>query len=173
MSDDHKEEPMIRFGGEWIPAHEIWNKMETANVVANAIDRFNTHFPYLSSPETRKVVPLVRQRLKDIELRMPSKETGLPNLGPVAADLLTQQSPEDTLRVLQQQHGIKLEMQQLVQLAGEAAYVAALTREADEYEANRILPEQTASLWNDIRRPAPGGGLWNAAKVNDLLNHRG
>ena len=54
-------------------------------------------------------------------------------------------------------------------LAGDAAYRAALSREATEYELNRISPQQAADLWNDLGRPAPGGGLWNAAKVQALL----
>lgn len=168
MTDDKPEDPMIRFGGEWTPAHEVWKKMETATVVADAIQRFNERFPNLSTNETRKVVPLVRQRLKDIELRMPSPSGELPDLGPIAADLLASFSPEDALEALQERCGVQLDMQQMVQLAGQA-YVAALSREAGEYEANRILPEQTAQLWNDSGRPAPGGGLWTANKVADLL----
>lgn len=171
MSKDDKEDPMIRFGGEWTPAHEVWKKMETANVVAAAIDRFNTGFPHLSSDETRQVVPLVRQRLKDIELRMPSKSPGVSDLGPIAADLLSTQSPEEVLETLQEGHDAAIDTQQLIQLAGEQAYTDALTREAEENEANGILPEQTARLWNDNGRPAPCGGLWTVDKVNKLLNH--
>jgi len=169
MSEDDSEDPMIRFGGEWTPAHEVWKKMETATVVADAIDRFNDEFPQLSSAETRNVVPLVRQRLKDVELRMPLRDTGLPDLGPVAIDLLASRSPEDALEALQDDYGVKLDTQQLVQLAGIPAYVDALRREASEYAANGISPEQTAQLWNDFGRPAPGGGLWSATKIAQLL----
>lgn len=169
MADDKPENPMIRFGGEWTPAHEVWKKMETATVVADAIQRFNERFPELSTNETRKVVPLVRQRLHDIELRMPSRSGELPDLGPIAADLLGRLSPEDALIALQERSGVQLDMQHLVQLAGQS-YVGALTREATEFEANRVLPEQTAELWNDSGRPVPGGGLWTAGKVNHLLH---
>jgi hypothetical protein len=173
MPDDDSEDPMIRFGGEWTPAHEVWKKMETATVVADAIDRFNEGFPHLSSAETRDVVPLVRKRLKEIELRMPSRDSGLPDLGPVALDLLASHSPEDTLDVLQNDYGVKLGVQQLIQLAGVPAYVDALKREASDYASNGISAEQTGQLWNDIGRPAPGGGLWNAAKVSRLLGGGG
>ena len=71
--DEPQEQPTIRFGDDWLPAHEAWGKLETANAVADTIDRFNERFPQLASRETRDVVPLVRQRLKDIELRMPEK----------------------------------------------------------------------------------------------------
>jgi hypothetical protein len=169
MADDKPEAPMIRFGGEWTPAHEVWKKMETAIVVADAIQRFNERFPELSTDETRTVVPLVRQRLKEIELRMPSRSGELPDLGPIAADLLDSFPPEDALEALQDRCGIQLDMQHMVQLAGQA-YMAALSREASEYEANQILPEQTAQLWNNCGRPAPSGGLWTAHKVADLLD---
>ena len=48
-----------------------------------------------------------------------------------------------------------------------------VVREATEFEANRVLPEQTAELWNDSGRPAPGGGLWTAGKVSHLLHGKG
>ena len=34
---------------------------------------------------------------------------------------------------------------------------------------NRISAEQTAQLWNDAGRPAPGGGLWSSKKIAVLL----
>lgn len=169
---DKPADPMIRFGGEWTPAHEVWKKMETATVVAAAIQRFNEHFPNLSTDETRAVVPLVQKRLKNIELRMPPRDGGLPDLGPVVNALLDEHTPEGALEALRERHGVQLELQHLIQLAGQA-YVEALNREATEFEANRVLPEQTAELWNDTGRPAPGGGLWTAAKVNRLLHSKG
>lgn len=168
MSQDTDDAPMIRFGGEWIPAHEVWKKMETANVVVDAIARFNEHFPHLSSADTRNVVPLVRQRLKDVELRMPRKSE-LPDLGVVAAELLAAMSPEDVIDVLSEKHGAAISLSQLVQLVGDQAYREALQREAREFEMNLISPDQTAQLWNDAARPAPGGGLWTTRKVAELL----
>jgi hypothetical protein len=171
MSDDDFEDPMIRFGGRWVPAHEVWKKMETATVVNEAIERFNLGFPKLSSTETRKVVPLVRQRLKNIELRMPAKDAEKASLKPLITDLLDKQTPEDALDILEHEHGVKISMEQLVKLAGERKYVDSLTHEAEVYEENRISPEQTAQLWNDSGRPAPGGGLWTPEKVKRLLSH--
>ena len=162
---------MIRFGGRWIPAHEVWEKMETASVVAEAIERFNIRFPNLSSTETRKVVPLVRQRLKNIELRMPAKDSEKANLTPIITRLLATQTPEDTLDLLEHEHGVKLSMEQLVKLAGDGPYVGSLVREAEVYKENRISAEQTAQLWNDSGRPAPGSGLWTTEKVEKLLGH--
>lgn len=162
-------EPMIRFGGKWIPAHDLWKKMETANVIADAIERFNTKFPHLSSSHSRDVVPLVRQRLKDIDLRMP-EELSEPDIGEITVALLESTSPEGVITVLNNQYGTRIDIGELMQLAGEQAYASALVREAGEHVRNQISHEQTAELWNDAARPVPGGGLWSAKKVQDLLD---
>jgi hypothetical protein len=163
---------MIRFGGDWMPAHDVWKKMETANVVVDAIDHFNTSFPNLASAETRDVVPLVKQRLKDIELRIPVKYKR-PDLGPVAAELLDAMSPEEAIEVLAEKHDAQIDLMQLIQLAGEKCYVKAMYREAAEYALNLISADQTAQLWNDLARPAPGGGLWTGKKITALLDAGG
>ena len=165
----HPDQPMIRFGDEWLPAHEVWNKMETANVGVDAIHRFNEQFPHLASADTRSVVPLVRQRLKDIQLWMP-QEAELPNLQDVATSLLKSMSPEEAIADLADNHGTRLDMRQLIRLAGDQAYLEALGREAAEYVVNQISPDQMAQLWNDAGRPAPGGGLWSEKKVGALLS---
>lgn len=171
-ADEQDEQPMIRFGGDWIPAHDVWKKMETANVVVDAIDHFNTSFPHLSSDDTRDVVPLVKQRLKDIELRIPVKYKQ-PDLAPVAAELLDSMSPEDAIEVLAEKHDVQMDLMQLIQLAGEKCYVKAMYREATEYRLNLISTDQTARLWNDLARPAPGGGLWTGKKITALLDNNG
>jgi len=165
-------EPMIRFGGEWIPAHDLWKKMETVNVIADAIERFNAEYPHLSSAQSRDVIPLVRQRLKDIDLRMPDEVPQL-DLGEVTNGLLETMSPEDVIMVLRDQYDAQMDLNGLIQLAGEEAYVSAVRREAQEHVLNLVSPEQTAELWNDAARPPPGGGLWTAKKVQDLLDQAG
>ena len=165
-------EPVIRFGGEWIPAHDLWEKMATTNAIANVIERFNKEFPHLSSSHSRDVVPLVRQRLKDIDLRMPD-EDAQPDLGEVVIGLLESMSPEQAITILRDQYDTEMDIGELMNLAGEEAYVSALLREARKYSVNQISPEQTAELWNDAGRPTPGGGLWTAKKVQDLLDQAG
>jgi len=167
-TDNDQDEPTIRFGNEWIPARDAWKKMETATVVVEAIDRFNENFPHLSTPDTRDVVPLVRQRLKDIQLKMPDRAEG-PDVAAEAAALLESLPPEDVVDALTEKHGLELDLMQLVQMVSDAPYLRALAREAAEFRLNLISPDQTAQLWNDARRPAPGGGLWTAQKVHDLL----
>lgn len=172
MSDNKARDPAIHFGGQWRPAHEVWKKMETANVVADTIERFNRRFPDLSTALTREIVPLVRNRLKNIELRMPEKAAGVTDLGKVAADLLHEHPPEEVIGVLQAQYHAKVDIMRLVRLTGEQPYVDALLREALVYESNRIPPEQMAELWNAAGRPPPGGGLWTGKKISALLNRR-
>jgi hypothetical protein len=166
--DEPQEQPLIRFGDQWLPAHQVWSKMETASVVADAIARFNERFPQLASAETRNVVPLVRQRLNDIELRMPEKAAP-PDHAATAAALLGAMAPEAVIETLADRHGLALDLKQLVQLAGEKPYAGALQREARILELNRISPEQVAQLWNDAGRPVPGGGLWNAQRIGAML----
>jgi len=162
-------EPMIRFGTKWVPAHDLWKKMETVNVIADAIEHFNTEFPHLSSSHSRDVVPLVRQRLKDIDLRMPD-EAPETDLGEVTSGLLETLPPERVIMVLRDQFNAEVDINGLIQLAGEEAYVSALQREGKEHALNLVSPEQTAKLWNDAARPLPGGGLWTAKKVEDLMD---
>jgi len=161
---DHDEDAMIQFGGEWLPAEDVRKKMQTTTMVVDAIDRFNGEFPHLATASTREVVPLVRQRLKEIKLRMPYPGQQQ-DLAEYAAGLLAILSPEDVIDSLAERHGEHLDMMQLIQLAGEQPYLLALSREAAELEQNMVSPEQTSQLWNDLARPAPGGGLWNADKV--------
>ena len=168
--EDEPEEPMIRFGGEWMPAHDVWKKMETATVVTDTIDRFNIGFPDLASADTRNVVPLVRQRLKDIQLRMPTSNAESIDFGPIASELLDVMAPEDALEVLKEKHGMELDLGQLILLVGEEKYLGSLAREAKEYELNRLSPKQTAQLWNEAGRASPGGGLWSEEKIKKLLD---
>lgn len=151
-----------------MPAHEVWSKIETLQSVATAIERFNEEFPDLATLTTREVVPIVRDRLKQVRLRMPGREAPANNQA-VASGLLQTLSPEQVVERLQEDHGLQIDLAQLVQLVGEHPYRNALQREALELHKNRISAEQMAELWNDARRPVPGGGLWSAVKVEHLL----
>ena len=166
MSD---ETPKVLFAGEWIPAHEVWKKMETATVAADVIDSFNQKFPHLASEFTEETVRKVRKRLGDIELVMPKKAEKPDDHADEAARLLQEMPPEDVLDHLAREFNQEMSLEQLISLVGEAEYKGSLCREAAEYEQNRILPEQTAQIWNEMHRPVPGGGLWNAFKVRELL----
>ena len=163
---------MVRFAGHWLPAHAVWNKLETATEVMEAIHRFNEHFPGLASASTREVVPRVRRRLREIALRLPARPRPV-DRGAIAAALLARTTPEEALRVLAEAHGMTLEMRELIQLAGEAAYCGALRREALQLRDNQVSADQAMRLWNSAGRPAPGGGLWTARKIDALLDAPG
>jgi len=175
MSDttdpEGKARAMVRIGSGWIPAHQLWAKIGTMTAVLEIIDRFNQRHPELASAATRDVVRVVRQRLKAIDLRIPGRRPP-DDLGAIAADLLAAGPPEDALDVLAERHGVQLDMRQLIQLAGEQAYAGAVARESVEFSHNQISPEQTARLWNEAGRPAPGGGLWSKQKIEALLREK-
>jgi len=158
------QQPKIRFGGNWIPAHDLWKKMETVTAVMQKIDRFNRKFPELDSADTRDVVPLVRQRLKEIELQMP-RNANFSDLTNAAAELLGSLTLEEAIDALAEQHGTRVDVQQLIRLAGEKPYLQSLAREAHEPRQNKVSPEQMAQLWNDLARPAPGGACRPARKL--------
>jgi hypothetical protein len=166
MNSDRENDAdaMIQFGGEWLPACDARERIDTANAAIDAIDRFNNAFPRLATASTREVVPLVRQRLSGIKLRLryPGE---LQDLAQLASDLLHSLSPEHVLESLAERRGEQLDITQLIQLTGEQPYLLALRREAAELDQNRVSPEQTAQLWNELARPAPGGGRWNARQV--------
>lgn len=168
-SDSTEQEPEIRFGGRWIPAHMAWKKMESANFVVEHIDAFNQNYPHLATSTTRKIVPEVRERLRNFQLRVPKTQELTP-LEQVARELLETMSPEEVIEQIAQQRGESLNLVSLLTLVGEKSYATALCREAAEYASNRILPDQTAQLFNEMGRPAPGGGLWSKRKIERLLN---
>lgn len=169
---DAPQEPLIRLGEYWIPAHMAWKKMETASVVADVIDHYNTHFPHLASQLTLSTVPLVRKRLKDVQLRI-RKPVEQVDVGSIAQALLEEMAPEDVLDELLSAHKQELNLRELIALAGEEPYLRSLQREATDYLANQITPDQTAQIWNEMERPPPGGGLWSQRKVERLIDGKG
>lgn len=162
-------EPQIWFGGRWIPAHQAWARMEFATDIVNSIERFNQHHPKLSTQNTLEVVPLVRQRLREISLRLPEKGAEPIDPRTLLAELLEKISPEDAIVELRRRTGQAIDLRELISLAGDAAYIGALTREAEDFRSNSISPEQTAQIWNESGRPLPGGGLWSGKRIEEML----
>lgn len=167
MTDD--ENPRIRVSSEWIPAHQAWSKFETASNAAETIERFNQRWPELASDATRTIVPKVRKQLKAIELMMPKRKPILPDLGEKATELLAVLGPEQTIEAIKDEYGHELDLQALVTIAGMPAYTTSLRNELLELRRNKITSQQTATLWNELGRPAAGGGQWTANKVDDLF----
>lgn len=167
-----QDEPLIRLGEYWIPAHMAWKKMEAASIVADVIDHYNTHFPHLANKLTLSTVPLVRKRLKEVQLRI-SKPAEQIDVGSIAGALLDQMAPEDVLDELLRAHKQELNLRELIAAAGEEPYLRSLQREAMDYLANQISADQTALIWNEMQRPPPGGGLWTQRKVERLIDGEG
>lgn len=65
-----KRIPKIRVGDHWIPAHRVWNVVETITTAADLVEKFNEERPTLSTAMTREVVATVRGRIRDMELSM-------------------------------------------------------------------------------------------------------
>jgi len=160
---------MVQFAGEWIPAHEAWDKMEVVTTVVETIERFNENHPELATDATRAVVPEVRRRLASIELVMPKKPQKAKELRGKALSLLEHSSPEEAVDQLQDEFSGELNLQTLIAMAGMPAYLGALKREMKVLRENKISPDQAATLWNDIHRVAAGGGSWTGRKVEMLM----
>lgn len=164
------ENPKIRFNSDWIPTHQAWSKLETAMSLAGYIEQFNERWPSLATDQTRTIVPKVRKQLKSIELVMPEPtKTDMPDMGETAAQLLEQFNPEETIQRLREDFGQALDLQALIAVVGLPAYCRSLANEVQEFRRNKISPEQTATLWNELGRPTIGGGTWTAGKVDSLL----
>jgi len=163
----HEQGPKVRLGGTWLPAHDVWRKIETVAAVVDVIEHFNAEFAHLATAETLDVVPCVRRRLDDIEQRMPNTD-GQGALAKYAARLLATLPPEQVIETLATHKGVQMDHAFLAQLAGENHYDEALQRDARVLESHKVSAEQTARLWDDLGRPAPNGRSWRATDVEDL-----
>ena len=158
-------EPKILFDGQWIPAHQAWRKLEVATQAAETLERFNREFPHLATSETQAVVEEVKRRMRNIELLMPKRPSHPQEMHHRAQELLQQLGLEETLDILNAEFASDLDLRTLLTLIGQRTYLTALQSEVADLRQNKISDEQTAALWNDSHRPAPGGGLWTATKV--------
>ena len=168
MSSD--DEPKVRYGDGWIPAHEAWQKTEVLHTAIDQIERYNRNRPELATALTKKSVPAMRKRLQEIEVHMPPRPRKTPELAGIAARLLARSPAEEVLKTLAAEHDCETDMSGLLYLVGEERYTQALQREAAELTASYISHEQIAELWNDTQRPAPGGGRWNPEKIAALID---
>ncbi len=164
---EYEQEPKVRLGDAWLPAHLVWRKIETAASVIDVIEHFNAEFAHLATAKTRDLVPSVRRRLEEIQQRMPNAD-GQGALAEYAAHLLTRLLPEQVIETLVTDKGVQLNQAFLIQLAGKNHYREALQRDATELESHKVTAEQTARLWDDLGRPAPNGRSWRAADIEEL-----
>lgn len=167
MSDDLA--PKILFAGTWLPAHEVWSKLEAVSTTADVLDRLNNDYPDLASDYTRSTVAQIRRQLHAVEVRMPHRIDQLPLMRERALALLQSEPPEAVVTVLEAEFGTAANIQGLLALTGVEPYLESLRRELAILQRNKVTPEQTAGLWNELQRLAPGGGLWTARKIQELL----
>ena len=154
---------------------------------ANQLDRLNQTYPNLASDFTRDTVeefrriPITLQQTYEKETHNTSssaqefaKETANSNQGDqklieTAQELLAIHSFDDVLEIIQTEHGVTLNLTQLVNLVGNNIYIVALRREAHEFQANAISLPQIAQLWSDLERPPIGDTGWTATSVSMIL----
>lgn len=77
-----KKIPKVRIGDAWVPAHRIWNVVETITTAADLVEKFNETRAPLTTAMTREVVAKVRVRIRDMELQMGGED----DLPPAAAE---------------------------------------------------------------------------------------
>lgn len=154
---------------------------------ADQLDRLNQTYPNLASEFTRDTVeefrrlPITLQQTHDKETHSTSstkqefteEEThsneGDQKLIETAQELLAIHSFDDVLDILQTEHGVTLNLAQLVNLVGNNIYLVALRREAHEFQSNAISIPQIAQLWSDLERPPIGDSTWTASSVSMIL----
>jgi len=154
---------------------------------ANHLDRLNQAYPNLASDFTRDAVekfrraPITLQQThekeghdtitgkQDFTGKRPSPHHSDQKLIETAQELLAIHSFEDVLEILQTEHGVTLNLAQLVNLVGNNTYIVALRREANEFQSNAISLPQIAQLWSDLERPPIGDSGWTATSVSLIL----
>ena len=65
-----KKIPQVRVGNSWVPAHRVWNVVESINTAADLVEKFNENRPELSTPATLEAVGKVRTRIRAMEFAM-------------------------------------------------------------------------------------------------------
>jgi hypothetical protein len=86
-----------------------------------------------------------------------------------AKQLLAAMPLEDAIRMLEEEYGEAISIRDLIEMVGAEVYEEALQREAREFQANMISPDQIALLWNESGIIRPSGGMWTEHDIQALL----
>lgn len=146
--------------------------IEVAREAVTQLRRLTKDFPHLSTRHVKfaietwneemfrkgEIIWLEKERKKLVRSAMESR----------AEELLEEHHVDDVLDILNTEFSREMDFHALIDLGGREKYIAALRREAIELKMNSISPEQTAELWNSVRKPAVGGDRWNATAVSVL-----
>ncbi|MGD2117758.1 MAG: hypothetical protein PVG66_05320 [Chromatiales bacterium] len=169
MTED-KKQTVVKIAGVDVPVHLVWKKIEAINTANDLLERLNHDFPHLASEFTRGIPPVVRDRIKkSIGDLQPPQQVDEDIVG-FLKDKIGEYSPEETVDLLMQEKGIEITLSDLVYYIGRENYIEVMRREAELFKTNMILPEQTASVWNEMQRPAPGKARWTKGDVEMLLD---
>jgi len=161
--------PLVKFGNEWIPTHLIWKKMDAMNVALDVLDKFNNKYPHLSSNITVSTISIVKNRMKNMTFSVSEKTSNKDTILDDTLKILETNSIEDTLVILRKKKGIDVDAKGLIQFIGQDKYLQILQKDIQELTHNMISADQIAEVWNELKRPPPGGGFWTEGKVKQTL----
>lgn len=169
MSEEQTD-TVIRIAGIDVPIHLAWDKIEVLNTSADVLEQLNEKYPHLATEFSHEVIPLIRKRISDCigDVKPPpAKEAHLVEylLEKLEADV----DPVDIIDLAHREKNIEMTLEDLVYLVGEKPYMAALTRQANIFNENKLSPDQISSLWNDVHLPAPGKQHWTPKDIEIIL----
>lgn len=170
MIEQQSLKTFIKIAGMDIPVHLAWKKIEVLNTAADHLDRLNEEYPHLSTKFSCEILPIVRQRLRDSVSDVAAPKRIDDNYIDFLKEQIKSQSPEDCIDNLRSAYNVDINLSDLIYHVGEDNYIDAMIREAELYRDNKISPDQTAELWNDLQRPAPGKTHWTTTDVENLLD---
>ncbi len=142
--------------GREMEADALTRFIDMMEASVNRLDDLNKSFPQLATPITKDTVTKTRNFVTDLQKS-------------VARHVLAEHGLDDTLNVLARQFKIRINALQIFDFVGEDAYRQALRREAHDFAANLISPQQTAKLWNELGRQPLGDEIWTEQGVLELL----
>ena len=170
MSEETRK-TFVRFAGVEIPAHMAWKKIEVLNTAADNLERLNEAYPHLATEFSHEILGIVRKRLKEAVSDVAKPVQIDDSYIEFLKEQIKKNAPEDCIDNLRSAYNVDINIHDLIYHVGEVNYMESMIREAELYRENKILPEQTAELWNQMGRPAPGKQHWTGKDVEQLLGN--
>lgn len=147
--------------------------IKIATEAVDKLDELNRKYPDLASEISVEAVERWRRQLASFVMNDAvddaAADGGIDPLEALAQALFEKHGIEDTLEILATEHDAMMDTARLVDVVGQAAYLRVLKREAEEFAANQVSFEQTASVWQSLGRPPLGDDHWTARAVSALL----
>ncbi len=141
--------------------------------VVDHLDRLNRAYPHLACDVTTQAVVDMRKLFEsppELAPRAAKPAEASPDIQALARKLLNELPLEDAMAALRRQGRPIESPEQMIDIVGNRDYIAALRREAREFQDNALSLDQISSLWNDLRRPALGDDHWTARSISLLLS---